>query len=37
MGVFETLRQRLGGARNGDQMHVVRHETVAQQRKFVQF
>lgn len=35
--MFERLRQRQPGAGNGDQMYVVRHEAVSQQRKTVNF
>src|ERR1700722_6326823 len=33
MGLFERLREGLWGLRNRDQVHVIRHEAVAQQRE----
>jgi hypothetical protein len=35
VGVLESLRQGFAAARNHDQMHMIRHETVAQQREAV--
>ncbi len=37
MGVFESLCQGLGGAGNGDQMHMVRHQTVTQHSQMMEF
>ena len=36
MRVFERLRERRRGLRNSDQVHVIRHQAVAQQRETVQ-
>jgi hypothetical protein len=35
MRLFERLRQRLRGVRNSDQVHVIRHQAVSQQRETV--
>ena len=37
MSLFEGVRQRHVGSRNRNQMYVVRHEAVTQQRKMVEF
>ena len=36
MGVLEGERQRVGSARDDDQMNMIRHETIAQQREVME-
>ena len=36
MGVLEGQRQRVGSARDDDQMNMIRHETIAQQREMME-
>ncbi len=37
MGMLESLRQRVGGARNDDQMYMIRHQAIAEQREVIEF
>ena len=36
MGLFERLRKRSRAIRNHDQVHMIRHQTIAQHRELVQ-